>query len=80
MEQNHGNNPPTSLAGSDERRPCRWVLPDVTQAIIAEMVGTTRSRVNVFMGKFKKLGFIEEDGGVLQVNPSLVNQIVVKGT
>ena len=68
------------LAGSDERRPCRRVLPDVTQAIIAEMVGTTRSRVNVFMGKFKKLGFIEEDGGVLQVNPSLVNQIVVKGT
>jgi len=34
------------------------------------MVGTTRSRVNAFMGKFKKLGFIEEDGGELRLNPS----------
>jgi CRP-like cAMP-binding protein len=48
------------LAGCDERRPCRCVLPDVSQEIIAEMVGTTRSRVNRFMGKFKKLGFIDE--------------------
>jgi hypothetical protein len=31
--------------------------------------------VNVFMGKFKKLGFIEEDGGVLQVKPSLVHVV-----
>jgi len=59
------------LAGCDERRPCRAVLPDVSQEIIAEIVGTTRSRVNAFMGRFKKLGFIEEDGGVLQVTPSL---------
>lgn len=58
------------LANCDERRPCRGVLPNVSQEIIAEMVGTTRSRVNFFMGKFKKLGFIEEDGGVLQVNSS----------
>jgi len=34
------------------------------------MVGTTRSRVNAFMGKFKKAGFIEEDDGVLHVNVS----------
>jgi hypothetical protein len=59
------------LAGCDERRPCRCALPDVSQEVIAEMVGTTRSRVNVFIGKFKRLGFIEEDGGVLQINPSL---------
>jgi CRP-like cAMP-binding protein len=58
------------LANCDERRPCRGVLPNVSQEIIAEMVGTTRSRVNFFMGKFKRLGFIEEDGGVLQVNSS----------
>lgn len=63
------------LAGCSERRPCRCVLPDVSQEIIAEMVGTTRSRVNVFMGKFKKLGFIEEDGGVLQVKPSLLHVV-----
>jgi CRP-like cAMP-binding protein len=61
------------LAGCGEGRRCRCVLPDVSQEIIAEMVGTTRSRVNAFMGKFKKLGFIEEDGGVLRVRPSLLH-------
>ena len=60
------------LAGCDVRQCSRCVLPDVSQEMIAEMVGTTRSRVNFFMGKFKKLGFIEEDGGVLQLNPSLL--------
>ena len=58
------------LAGCDERRPCRCVLPDVSQEMIAEMVGTTRSRVNLFMGRLKKRGFIEETGGVLEVHPS----------
>ena len=61
------------LAARDEQRPSRWVLPDVSQEVIAEMVGTTRSHVNSFMSKFKKLGFIEEDGGVLQVNPGLLH-------
>lgn len=63
------------LAHRDERRQRRWALPDVSQEIIAEMVGTTRSRVNVFMNKFKKLGFIEEDRGVLQVKPSLLRVV-----
>jgi CRP-like cAMP-binding protein len=63
------------LAGCGEGHPCRWVLPDVSQEIIAEMVGTTRSRVNVFMSKFKKLGIIEEDGGVLQLKPSLLHAV-----
>lgn len=58
------------LADCDERRPRRCTLPDLPQAIIAEMVGTTRSRVNALMGKFKKLGFIEENSGVLHVNPA----------
>ena len=61
------------LAGCGDRRGRRWALPDVSQEIIAEMVGTTRSRVNVFMGKFKKLGFIEEDAGVIQVTPALLH-------
>jgi CRP-like cAMP-binding protein len=39
------------------------VLPKVSQETLAEMVGTTRSRVNFFMIKFKKLGFISYDGG-----------------
>jgi len=59
-----------ALADCDERRPRRCALPDLPQEIIAEMAGTTRSGVNVFMGKFKKLGFIEENSGVLHVNPA----------
>jgi CRP-like cAMP-binding protein len=58
------------LAGCDERRPCRGALPRISQEIIAEMVGTTRSRVNSFMRKFKKTGFIQEEGGVLYVRTS----------
>ncbi len=63
------------LAGCDERRGGRCALPDVSQEIIAEMVGTTRSRVNVFMGRLKKRGFIEEDRGVLRITPSLVHLV-----
>jgi CRP/FNR family cyclic AMP-dependent transcriptional regulator len=58
------------LANCDERRPRRCALPDLPQEILAEMVGTTRSRGNFFMGKFKKLGFIEENSGVLHVTPA----------
>jgi CRP/FNR family transcriptional regulator, cyclic AMP receptor protein len=38
------------------------VLPKISQETLAEMVGTTRSRVNVFMTKFRKLGFIKGNG------------------
>jgi CRP/FNR family cyclic AMP-dependent transcriptional regulator len=48
------------------------VLPDVTQEFMARMVGTTRSRVNMFLGKFKKHGMIQMRGGVLQINPDLL--------
>ena len=51
------------------------VLPKISQETLAEMVGTTRSRVNFFMNKFKTLGFIEYDGG-LKVNPSLLTVVV----
>lgn len=57
------------LANCDKRRLCRCALPGLPQEILAEMVGTTRSRVNAFMSKFKKLGFVEEEHGVLHVNP-----------
>jgi CRP-like cAMP-binding protein len=50
-------------------------LPKISQETLAEMVGTTRSRVNFFMNKFKKLGFIEYNGG-LKVNPSLLTVVV----
>jgi CRP/FNR family transcriptional regulator, cyclic AMP receptor protein len=51
------------------------VLPRISQETLAEMIGTTRSRVNFFMNKFKKLGFIEYNGG-LKVNNSLLTVIV----
>ena len=63
------------LADCDERRPHRCALPDLPQEIIAEMVGTTRSRVSAFMGEFKKLGFIEENSGVLHVNPARLHDV-----
>lgn len=50
-------------------------LPKISQEMLAEMIGTTRSRVNFFMNKFKKLGFITYDGG-LQVNESLRSVIL----
>lgn len=46
-------------------------LPHMSQEVIAEMVGTTRSRVNAFMSKFKRLGLIEEHDGELLVNGAL---------
>jgi CRP/FNR family cyclic AMP-dependent transcriptional regulator len=51
------------------------MLPNVSQGMLAEMIGTTRSRVNFFMTKFKKLGFIGYDGG-LHINHSLLNVIL----
>jgi CRP/FNR family cyclic AMP-dependent transcriptional regulator len=57
-----------------EDRPQR-VLPRISQEMLAEMVGTTRSRVNFFMNKFKKLGFIKYDGG-LQINNSLLSVVL----
>ena len=51
------------------------VLPKISQETLAEMVGTTRSRVNFFMNKFKTLGFIEYNGG-LRVNASLLTVVV----
>jgi CRP/FNR family cyclic AMP-dependent transcriptional regulator len=51
------------------------VLPPISQEMLAEMIGTTRPRVNFFMNKFKKLGFIKYDGG-LQVNASLLSVVL----
>ena len=51
------------------------VLPKLSQETLAEMVGTTRSRVNFFMNKFRKLGLIEYNGG-LKVNSSLLSVVL----
>lgn len=50
-------------------------LPRLSQETLAEMVGTTRSRVNYFMNKFRKLGFIEYNGG-LKVNSGLLSIVL----
>jgi CRP-like cAMP-binding protein len=51
------------------------VIPHINQEILAARVGTTRSRINYFMNKFRKLGFIEYNGS-LKVHSSLLNVIV----
>jgi CRP/FNR family cyclic AMP-dependent transcriptional regulator len=51
------------------------LLPKISQETLAEMVGTTRSRVNFFLSKFKKLGFIRYDGG-LHVADSLLTVVL----
>jgi CRP-like cAMP-binding protein len=52
-----------------------WVLPKISQETLAGMIGTTRSRVNFFMNKFRKLGFINYDGG-LHINSSLLGVVL----
>jgi hypothetical protein len=51
------------------------VLATISQATLAEMVGTTRSRVNAFMNKFRRLGFISYNGD-LKVHSSLLNVVL----
>jgi CRP/FNR family cyclic AMP-dependent transcriptional regulator len=51
------------------------ILPKVSQETLAEMIGTTRSRVNLFMNKFKKLGFIDNTNG-LEINSSLLSVVL----
>jgi CRP-like cAMP-binding protein len=55
------------------------VIPKISQETLAEMVGTTRSRVSFFMNRFRKLGFIDYAGGIeggLQVHSSLLNVVL----
>jgi CRP/FNR family cyclic AMP-dependent transcriptional regulator len=50
-------------------------LPKISQETLAEIIGTTRSRVNFFMNKFRKLGFIKYNGGLL-IDPSLLSVVL----
>ena len=50
-------------------------LPKISQETLAEMIGATRARVNFFMNKFRKLGFIEYNGG-LKVNSALLSIVL----
>jgi CRP-like cAMP-binding protein len=66
------------LARYGKREKPQWDVPKVSQETLAEMIGTTRSRVNFFMNKFKKLGFVNyhnyNDG--LHVNDSLLSVVL----
>jgi CRP/FNR family cyclic AMP-dependent transcriptional regulator len=52
------------------------IVPKISQETLAELVGTTRSRVNFFMNKFRKLGFINYNGGGMRVHSSLLNVVL----
>ena len=70
------------LANFGKEGKLEMVIPKISQEILAARVGTTRARINFFMNKFRKLGFIEYDsglepkGGGLKVHTSLLNIIV----
>ena len=63
------------LARYGEPEASHRVLPRVSQELLSEMVGTTRSRVNLLMNKFRRLGFIEYNG-VLKINNSLLTVVL----
>ena len=52
------------------------VVPKLSQEALAEIVGTTRGRVNFFMNKFRKLGFVDYDGGMIHVHPALLSVVL----
>ena len=65
------------LARYKEQGPPQKMIPNVSQGMLAEMIGTTRPRVNLFMNKFKKLGF--KYGSrlrVLQINKSILSVVL----
>jgi CRP/FNR family cyclic AMP-dependent transcriptional regulator len=63
------------LANFGKEGKMETIIPRINQDTLAAKVGTTRSRINFFMNKFRKLGFIEYNGG-LKVHTSLLNVIV----
>jgi CRP/FNR family transcriptional regulator, cyclic AMP receptor protein len=63
------------LARYGKQEESQRIIPKVSQEVLAEMVGTTRSRVNFFMNKFRKLGFIEYNGD-LKIHDSLMSVVL----
>ena len=64
------------LAHCGENGVPKTVIPKISQEALAEMVGTTRSRVSFFMNKFRSLGFVDYGGNRLQVHGSLLNTVL----
>jgi len=63
------------LARYGRQEEAQRIIPKVSQEVLAEMVGTTRSRVNFFMNKFRKLGFIEYNGD-FRIHDSLMSVVL----
>jgi CRP/FNR family cyclic AMP-dependent transcriptional regulator len=63
------------LTGYGNQEPPQKTLPDMSQEMLAEIVGTTRPRVTLFMNKFRRLGYIEYGDG-LHINPTLLNVLL----
>jgi CRP-like cAMP-binding protein len=63
------------LANFGKEGKMETVIPTISQDVLAARVGTTRSRINFFMNKFRKLGFIEYNGG-LKIHTSLLNIVI----
>jgi len=63
------------LANFGKEGTLETVIPRISQEVLAARVGTTRSRINFFMNRFRKLGFIEYNGG-LKVHSSLLNVVI----
>lgn len=63
------------LANFGKEGAAQSIQPNISQATLAEMIGTTRSRVSFFMNKFRKLGFISYNGSI-EVNSSLLNAVL----
>jgi len=64
------------LARYGEHEATHRALPRVSQELLAEMVGTTRARVNFFMNRFRKLGFIDYNNGGLKINNALLSVVL----
>jgi CRP-like cAMP-binding protein len=63
------------MAQFDQQGEPQTLIPKISQETLAEMVGTTRSRVSFFMNRFRKLGFVDYNGGI-HVHKSLLNVVL----
>jgi CRP-like cAMP-binding protein len=63
------------MANFGKQEPSEPIIARISQETLAEMIGTTRSRVSVFMNKFRKLGFIDYNG-TIKVHGSLLSVIL----
>jgi CRP-like cAMP-binding protein len=64
------------LAGQDKEGAAKSIIPNIPQETLAELIGTTRGRVNLFMNKFRRLGFIDYSKGTLRVHDSLMLNVL----